>query len=190
MVTDLLTDKFVGVAPDQLVNSYLEACYSDYKILTNDFNDSPVTVNYTEKLNAVPLYVSDKLLTYEATRYLYQGGAHGLETTFCWVFDLASGQQITEADIFVPNYEEPLTQLLIAALNAHAAKIGVPITEYWVAQVAPNGNFAITEEGIIYQYNPYDIAPYVQGSTRLLLPKQTLLPLLKEHTSVYELYAL
>ena len=77
-----------------------------------------------------------------------------------------------------------LTQLL----EADAAKRGLKLNDFWLQQRIPNGNFAITEDGIFYQFNPYDIAPYAVGSTRLLVSKEVALPLLKKGTAVYELF--
>ena len=42
-----------------------------------------------------------------------------------------------------------------------------------------NDNIAITEESIIVQFNPYEIAPYSEGSTTLIIDKDKLDGLLK-----------
>lgn len=189
LATDLFTEKYTTILPENLLGAYLSACYEEYNLIKRDILGSPVLYHYQEMLTAVPLYSSDKLLTYEATRYLFSGGAHGLETTMCWVFDLATGNQLTEADIFIETYSESLVPLLTQLLEADAAKRNLQLSDFWLPQLVSNGNFAITEDGVFYHFNPYDIAPYVFGSTRLFIPKETLLPLLKKGTLVYELFS-
>jgi len=189
LVTDLFTDKYTDVLSQNLLGEYLTACYAEYNLIETDIKGSPVLYHYQEQLTAVPLYDSDKLLTYEATRYLFTGGAHGLETTICWVFDATTGNQLTEDDIFVDNYSESLVTILTQLLQADAAKRGLELKDFWLPQLIPNGNFAITEAGVFYQFNPYDIAPYAFGSTRLFIAKEAVLPLLKVGTPVYELFS-
>ena len=166
----------------------IAACNEEYNLVQTDIKGSPVLYHYQEFLTAVPLYESDKLLSYEATRYLFTGGAHGLETTMCWVFDVTTGNQLTEDDIFVENYSDSLVALLTRLLEADAAKRNLTLNDFWLRQLVPNGNFAIVEDGVYYQFNPYDIAPYAVGGTRLFIAKDDLLPLLKKGTSVYELF--
>ncbi|MDD3491325.1 MAG: DUF3298 domain-containing protein [Paludibacter sp.] len=188
LITDLFTEKYTDVASENLLGTYIAACHEEYNLVETDIKGSPVLYHYQEHLTAVPLYESDKLLSYEATRYLFTGGAHGLETTMCWVFDVATGNQLTEDDIFVENYSDSLVSILTRLLEADAAQRSLTLNDFWLKQLIPNGNFAIVEDGLYYQFNPYDIAPYAVGSTRLFIAKEELLPLLKKGTSVYELF--
>ena len=187
LMTDLFTEKYTDVLPENLLDAYITACYQEYNLTQIDIEGIPVLYHYQELLTAVPLYSSDKLLTYEASRYMFSGGAHGLGTTMCWVFDLSTGNQLTESDIFIENYNDSLIAILTQLLEADAAKRNLTLEDFWLPQLIPNGNFAVTEDGVFYQFNPYDIAPYAFGSTRLLIPKKSVLPLLKKGTPVYEL---
>lgn len=188
LITDLFTEKYINFPAENLLGAYITACHEEYNLVETDIQGSPVLYHYQEYLTAVPLYESDKLLSYEATRYLFTGGAHGLETTMCWVFDVTTGNQLTEDDIFVENYSDSLVSILTRLLEADAAKRGLTLQDFWLQQLLPNGNFAVAEDGLYYQFNPYDIAPYAVGGTRLFITKDDLLPLLKKGTSVYELF--
>lgn len=94
LVTDLFTEKYVDVPAESLLGAYIAACHEEYNLVQTDIKGSPILYHYQEHLTAVPLYESDKLLSYEATRYLFTGGAHGLETTMCWVFDVTTGSPV------------------------------------------------------------------------------------------------
>ena len=39
-------------------------------------------------------------------------------------------------------------------------------------------NFALTDRGLELQYNPYEVGPYSMGSTRVVVPKEAIEPLL------------
>ncbi|MBM3921534.1 MAG: DUF3298 domain-containing protein, partial [Sphingomonadales bacterium] len=47
-------------------------------------------------------------------------------------------------------------------------------TWFWNGKFYLPDNFAYTEKGILFFYNVYEIAPYEQGETELLLDYQTL----------------
>ncbi len=40
----------------------------------------------------------------------------------------------------------------------------------FVKEIAPNGNFYITNKGVTYLYGRYEIGPYVIGLTRVTVP--------------------
>ena len=45
--------------------------------------------------------------------------------------------------------------------------------------IQPNGNFRITEAGITYIYNQYEIGPYVLGAVEVTIPWSELKDLLR-----------
>ena len=46
---------------------------------------------------------------------------------------------------------------------------------WWTAQE----RLAIAEDGLIFHYNAYEVAPYALGSTQILLPWETIASLLR-----------
>lgn len=192
LITDIFGEKYIDLKNSLLPSAYIDDCMAEYNLLNNDLPDDEQDALFrnvlVEDIKAVPLFTTKQLLSYEVSRYVYTGGAHGVSSTICWVFDLTTGQQLTEDDIFVPGYTDALTQLLQKALEASTASQHLALETFYMDQVLPNGNFAITEEGIYYQFNPYDIAPYAVGETRLLLDKEALRPLMQPKTVVYNLF--
>lgn len=57
-------------------------------------------------------------LTYLATIDYYEGGAHGINQLITFNFDIATGKQMTLADIFAPGYESQLKNTLLKALKS------------------------------------------------------------------------
>ncbi|MGN0187315.1 MAG: DUF3298 domain-containing protein [Paludibacteraceae bacterium] len=188
LITDLFGEQYTALDNRTLLSRYIADCVDEYNRVSTDLSEFVASNIYTEHVEAVPLFQNDQLLTYEATRYMFTGGAHGMSTTTCWVFDLETGNQLTEDDLFVVNASDALSALLRQALTIDAGKRNIALDEFFDDQVLPNGNFAITEDGMYYQFNVYDIAPYCYGDTRLLLTKDQLKPLMRKNTPVYALW--
>ena len=106
------------------------------------------------------------LQTYAVAYNDYTGGAHGMNALVCNVFDLTTGETVSEADLFAEGWQDGVSALLKTALDAFLAAqeegedlvFGAP---------APNGNFSVSEDGVTWTYNPYEIAPYAMGAIEL-----------------------
>lgn len=106
------------------------------------------------------------LQTYAVAYNDYTGGAHGMNALVCNVFDLTTGETVSEADLFAEGWQDGVSALLKTALDAFLAAqeegedlvFGAP---------APNGNFSVSEDGVTWTYNPYEIAPYSMGAIEL-----------------------
>lgn len=118
------------------------------------------------------------LQTYAVAYNDYTGGAHGMNALVCNVFDLTTGETVSEADLFAEGWQDGVSALLKTALDAFLAAqeegedlvFGAP---------APNGNFSVSEEGVTWTYNPYEIAPYSMGAIELTVRWTDLKPYLK-----------
>ena len=49
----------------------------------------------------------------------------------------------------------------------------------WTEEIKPNGNFLLSEEGIVYIFNQYEIAPYAAGVIELTIPWDEVSDILK-----------
>lgn len=126
---------------------------------------------------------ADNILVYETEQYVYMGGAHGVNTHNFYNFDAQTGNLLEEKDVFVENYQAQLTtllqQLLVEQSEEFGSKKEMLEAGYDFDNVRPNGNFALTEQAVIYVFNPYDIAPYVFGETEIIIDKSTIEHLLR-----------
>lgn len=102
------------------------------------------------------------IVNYVTESYEYTGGAHGMYWTDITCFNIRTGKTLTEESIFKYGYEKELTNIL---KNQIIKTLDKDIVEgIWMEDVAPNGNFRITEYGLKYLFNPYEIAAYVIGT--------------------------
>ena len=119
---------------------------------------------------------SRKLQTYTGTYNDYTGGAHGEFGIGCDVFDLTTGEILTEADLFIDDFYSPLCDMLEDSV---AANVSEEDQEMLFGMPEPNGNFSVSEEGITWVYNPYEIAAYASGVIELPVSWATLKPFLQ-----------
>ncbi len=97
--------------------------------------------------------------------YGYSGGAHGWYSTGYNNFDVQTGRQITLDDIFLAGYAKPLQQIVDSTLRNDNEYGGC----FWGEAIPLNNNFKLTNEGITFFYNTYEIAPYVCGAFETLI---------------------
>lgn len=115
--------------------------------------------------------------TYQVFTYSYTGGAHGMSDTRTYVFDLKNGDVMEESDFFKEDYMPLLSSLLTSHARDKAENPDNMVL--FVSEIEPNGNFEVADEGITYIYNPYDIAPYSEGTIRITIPWKELKSILK-----------
>jgi hypothetical protein len=118
--------------------------------------------------------LNKRVITYAINHSEYTGGAHGMETTMYSNYDMETGDKLTLDDLFTPEGKAALTGQIHAQILAdHNAKDWTALSEdncyFAPEEVLPTENFELTENHIIFQYNPYDIACYAQGETKVKL---------------------
>ena len=196
----VLGEAFLDMRPQQAIEAYAALKHTEY-IQNNlpllqewaiDHEDEPLCETcFNEELiiSAAPMTdhlpeSADRFLwSYAMDVYEYTGGAHGNRYLLIQNYDLETGDMVNEQDIFIDDYYEPLKTLLLNALIAQTdnaeSKRDLRRMGYSVADVVPNENFYVTQEGITYVYNPYEIAPYAMGCIEIFLPWDTVRPLIR-----------
>ena len=121
--------------------------------------------NFETHIKGNVLYCDSNILSYQRELYTYAGGAHGMNTKINYVFDIKTGEQLTEEDIFGQGFERKVGKLLDEKAKALRAEGLLPEENEFYNDwyIEPNGNFALTDSSIIYTFNPYEIAPYCYG---------------------------
>lgn len=194
IITNLFGDEYIKHANDSIVQLFSNDLVTDYRnnnesLLDNLDSTSRYSFNNEHTLSGFSLLSDKKIYVYGIERYVYMGGAHGLETRNYYNFDLKTGKLITEKDLFKKNFEPALADLIKKRIVEESKEskdslesepiISLEDTDFWTDSIKPNGNFYITDEGINYVFNPYEIAPYYMGQTEVTLPYNRLTGLLK-----------
>jgi len=200
IISNLFGKEFVSQANDTVVQLYIKMLHTDYKDnnedLVNELDTaSSYSFNNEHTLEGFSLLNDKHIYSYGIDRYIYMGGAHGLNTRNYFNFDLKTGKLITEKDLFVGNYESALSELIKKRIFEDSKEeqarepntesiLSLDDTDFWTDSIKPNGNFYITDESINYIFNPYEIAPYYMGITEVSLPYDRLEDLLKPNSLI------
>lgn len=135
----------------------------------------PYHLNYDETTNYSVRYNENGLVSIEQATYSYTGGAHGNYASIFANYDVENKKELTLQDVITAD-SATLQKILEAQLrkdyNIPAPK---PLTELlFDPHLATTGNFYLSEKGIGFLYNPYEVAPYVVGQIELFIPYTTL----------------
>lgn len=196
IVSNLFGAEYVKFENDSLIRKFTNDIKSEYRLtnlpILNEMDEKSLyTFNNDHILDGFSLLSDENIYSYGINRYVFMGGAHGLNTINYFNFNLKSGKLITESDLFLKNTTPKLIELLKKRIVEQSKEDeGVePITnlnktDYWIDAIKPNGNFYITDESINYVFNPYEIGPYYLGITEVRIPYDRLKAILKPNAIV------
>ncbi|MDO4962045.1 MAG: RsiV family protein, partial [Eubacteriales bacterium] len=109
-----------------------------------------------ERISADVVRADDKIVSIVENGQSYEGGAHGNYYLYGFNYDTQTGKKLEVEDVFKSRDE--VWEFLKGALSEkYGDEVGFDYYE-------PSSlNFMITNEGVVFFFNPYDIAPYASG---------------------------
>lgn len=128
---------------------------------------------YSERI--FPLYNSNGFVSLAKDYSYYSGGAHGLNGTELYNFDVSNKKLLKWNDVFtVP--AAALSPVLSEAMHQQLAlKPGQKLTEVLFDEtVATVHRYYLSSKGIGFWYNPYEIAGYAYGELQVFVPFEKL----------------
>lgn len=134
-------------------------------------------------VTAKPLRQTPTYFALQIDAYAYEGGAHGNYSTYFVNYDPRTAQRIRLTDLIRADAGEALRAL---AEELFRKQEGLQPNQkldgdyfFENGRFRLNDNFTLTDAGLRFLYNPYEIKPYAAGQTTLDLPWAALRPLLK-----------
>ncbi len=134
-----------------------------------------------ETYNTV-LYNANGILSYSNYTYTYSGGAHGLGTKVCFVYDVYENETIDIYSIFKEEHIDDVLTLIKEDLIKN--EVGV----FDMNNVNVTENFFVDKKGIHWIYNPYEIASYAEGIIEVVLPYSKIQSYFIENTPIKSIY--
>ncbi|MDO5665244.1 MAG: DUF3298 domain-containing protein [Bacteroidia bacterium] len=190
-----------SLLPKEAINAYISDYKEDYKSLSNDYYDeknrlpkdeTPMWYWYYMYHTNKIIFENDSLLSYAIEYSDYTGGAHGSHRITYINIDLDELVTVSEEDIFIPNYKKKLTDIIISQLmdqhNVTAPDSLINIGFFNLDEVFPNNNFWLSDKGIHYSYNQYEIAPYSMGVIDVDIPYEKLSAILKPDNVIQKFF--
>jgi len=190
LITSMFGKNYIAIADDSVPQKYFAELAADYRnsnepiVRLIEECDPLLTLNYEHNLEGFTVLNTPHFYSYGYERYVYAGGAHGLNTTNYLNFDLADGHLIVESDLFAPETQTALVALLKKGIVQQQGIADLEQSPFYIDSIKPNNNFYISDEGITFVFNPYEIAPYYVGKTEVLLTCDDIAPLLKANSPI------
>ena len=185
IICSLFGDKYEGMDIHDAASAYSAETSGEYlsanRPLLEDslFSSSPAAVlNWSDWTRGTVSGTHVNILSYTVTKYTYTGGAHGMTSETTLNFDTDNGSLIGETELFQTGYEERLSSLLSLHLPEALQEPG-DTAMLFTRDIRPNGNFRVSETGVTYIYNQYEIGPYVLGAVEVTIPWEELECLLR-----------
>jgi hypothetical protein len=178
---------YSGDTPDiyteKLVENY-QGMYQDLRVSpgVSSGEEQPASLNW-EYAEAMRTWnFGNNGLVIARDQESYTGGAHGTSTRRYYVIDTKELRLLSLEDFFRDPRSPELRRLVYNALRSYSGLAeGRPLSEGAFFEDEPelSTDFFVSEKGLGFHWNPYEIASYSEGSIEITLPWQDIQALLK-----------
>jgi hypothetical protein len=153
----------------------------DYRQSKQDYPQQP---GWASETVVKVIQNSDRILSLEISGYRNTGGAHPNASTQYQNYNPKTGQEIRLSNLFKKGYRPLLNKIAekrFRDVRSISPDASLDELGYWFDnnQFQVNDNFAIGEQGLIFIFNPYEIAPYALGPTQFEIPYRDLSSILR-----------
>jgi hypothetical protein len=179
-------------SPDRAYKSYLELASSFVKGFDDylSYNEDNIQTWFLD-IDVQVINQDASLLALKFSQADYMGGAHPNSS-----FSYLNYDRHTRAVLNLDSLLKPNTYAKLEAIAEHIFRKNEGLkpdqsladTYFFDKDVFRlNSNFTLTKEGIEFLYNPYEIKPYVAGTTKLLIPYNSIMDLVKENSIIHRI---
>lgn len=184
---------YAGMEPSEAAKAWADSLASDYResnlelldMLEKDGDQGPfMGMSWSTDKQGKVTGTFRNIINYKAVTYTYTGGAHGSTWEANMNFDSDSGKLLEQEDVFAEGFEKQVSKLLAEHLNdGRDAESAISLL---TDDIEPNGNFIISQEGVTFTYNQYEIAAYAFGVIDILIPADEIKPYLRSGMNFYD----
>lgn len=150
--------------------------------------ESEFTYSYSRSLLAYVM--TQDYVTYHDFFYVFRGGAHGMYGNRFVSFDLKNNTPVSYEGLFKQGVEDEVRELIYETLasdddfmTSHhltsLSQLKTYFSDYLDGEPISISEPGLLPEGVIFSYQPYEIAPYSDGNLFAVIPYRKLSDLLK-----------
>lgn len=142
--------------------------YLDFK---TKFADAPGC--WEVDLKGDTVMVTPKVFLYQLDHYSFTGGAHPNSFKSFHIFDGSTGEEkdaklfISDTSAFKVKVEAAFKKVEKLPSDADLEEQGYFLNNH---QFFLPANYIFTQQGVLFYYNPYEIAPYARGAIQFVIP--------------------
>jgi len=171
-------DELSAPATAQGLEAYANGFIEDYK------QDGSAFSSWELERKMEIIFTTERLISFALSEYGYTGGAHPFSGVNYSVVSLQTGAPVLLADLLNPGFEVPLN---VAGEKVFRHVRDISDSESLEEQgfsfennvFALNDNFAVLKEGLRFNFNSYEVAPYAMGPTEFLIPYEDIQALIR-----------
>lgn len=148
----------------------------------------------SQTLNITKVYQDDRLVSFLSHSFGYSFmAAHGWNNNSYITIDLNTNKVLIDEDIFVKDYKDTLGKIIIKQLmnkynvNTFDRLVDEAMIMVSKDNILPNNNFYISNDGLVYCYNKYEISSYAAGVIEVTIPFGELKDVVPETSPIYYL---
>lgn len=199
---EFLGQEFASLAPEVAVDSFKNVYIRDYRKEVGEvyladrdqsasveempkwYDQTYSMVTFVEEGNGGTLNVTSNV-------FVDTGGAHPNQWSQWLNFDFETGKRLTKDEVFQASARADIEQMLLDKLIAQQAELNpeekvetmedlqqlgfLQFTSMYIPE-----NFLLSQKGVLFLFNRYDIAPYVAGEIVLEVPYEEIGQYLKQ----------
>ncbi|GAB3695115.1 hypothetical protein GCM10027592_16810 [Spirosoma flavus] len=182
-IVNLLDSSTVAQSPDARTNLNKAATLfaTDYEDVRKDMGS--LNGCWELETTADTVHAGPKALTIKFETYAYTGGAHPTSNLTYYTFDRDTGRRLTLNDIVADT--TALLGVVEKAFRKQQSLLpqdNLEVEGYFLHEgrfFLPE-NVGLNREGVIFYYNPYEIAAYSKGPIQVMIPYEQLNGLLRD----------
>lgn len=168
--------------PEMMIRNYTKTYIRNYLEEGNDainnFGDDMVGaatwMSYEENCDGTALYNDNDVFSYSVRIYSYTGGAHGNSTNCVASLDLKNLRNVTLDYLFAEPAIGQIREMMVDYLKNDYQLLN---EEFDVTE-----NFYLSDKGITFIYDPFEIAAYSYGEIAITLGWDQLRPLVSDNS--------
>jgi hypothetical protein len=161
-----------------------DSLFRDFKSFKNEFPDSPQS--WEIKGTTSVIYNSHSIVSLQTDYYSYLGGAHPNELVLYANFNSEDGRRINLSDLFRKETKNKLinaAEKIFRKIKKLKPEDDLQADGFWFKDnmFKLNENFGIKNDGLVFYFNSYEIAPHAMGPTEIIIPYYEIKTLIEQN---------
>lgn len=158
--------------------------FAQWRETRQAFPDAASTARWFLEIRVDVIYQDRRVISLETEEQAYTGGAHPNSATRYLSLQPSDGRQLALDDLLIGGRSPALNGIAerrFRELHGVAPERPLADAGFWFegGEFALNDNFAVNEVGLLFHFDPYEVAAYAVGPTDLVLTPQDLDGLLR-----------
>ncbi|TLV01261.1 DUF3298 and DUF4163 domain-containing protein [Dyadobacter luticola] len=176
-----------SIAANPAAKTSLKGAYQVFEKNYLDFKKSAPDAPgcWQVELKGDTVMVTNKVLFYQIDNYAFTGGAHPNSFLSYHAFDTTTGDEtpmskfVSDSTALLKLVEKKFREIEKLTPGANLEDAGYFLLNH---QFFLPANYVFTREGILFNYNPYEIAAYVRGHINFVIPYSELKGIVKQES--------